>query len=244
MFGSIVSLADLLLFIVAAAVVGRRPTARSVTAIIAVITLVDLGSVVMVAAGSGMSLSEWYLQALEQQMAAMNGYLPAAQTQQLADMQKFISGCVPGMYCIQSSATVFFALAVRWVIDRIRRKTQWSPFSEVDLPVWTVFPLIVAIVLYIVSIFVDASLHDTVLMVAANVFMVALIPLFVQGAAMGKGAVNRANMGVAGQLVLAAVLLVTGIAFVIVPILGLFDYWVNYRKLPRDGASVKDSEQL
>lgn len=224
-----------MLIIVTLTWVGQRPTVAKVSAIIIATWLVEFGGVALSASAVGMSPAEYYLQGLDSSLEQMGGTLGASQQALFSDISNMVAGCLPAILAVLSSAYVFAALCARWVFDRVRHKSAWTAFSMLDLSFWWAIPLIAGIVIYIVSLAPGIPGQNTVLLVALNVLVVSVIPLFVQGAACGKGVMNRVHMRLAWQLVLGFFGVITSIAFVVLPVIGLIDFWANFRKLPRDG---------
>lgn len=239
--GPVLDVIEVALIVVTFAWVGKRPTAAKVSGIIAVVWLVEFGALAMNAAGQGVSVHDLAFQTISPALDSARDAASPDQRESVEEMADVLAGCVPGFYALSAGARVFAALCARWVLDRVRHKTQWTPFSMVDLSVWWVVPLMVGIVLYIVSILPGAPAHDEVSTASMNVLMVSTLPLFVQGAAAGKGVMNRMGVQLAWQLVLGFFMLVSGLAFLVLPLMGLIDFWANFRRLPRDGAGSSGS---
>lgn len=202
---------------------------------VVVMSLVDIGLFAAMAAEQGTTPYGWYLSALNAYLDAYEQVAGAGRTSAMRQAATTAAGLWVAVYVIQASACVFVALCLRWVLDKMRGTTQWSPFSTVDLPIASVFPLIASILLYIASMLAGPAQAQMLALVAANVFMVSAIPLFVQGAAAGKGIMNRMHLGLGGQLALGVFGLLSGVVFAILPIMGLVDFWANFRRLARDG---------
>ncbi len=229
-------LADLALFFLTVVIVGRKPSAAKVTAIICAVAIVDLGFVTLVAAQAYMNPFEWYYQQLSD-VCALYAEILGEQAEISDDMILFAAGITPSAYLVQASMYVFVGLCIRWVVDRAREKSEWAPFSSVDLSIWWLMPLLMGIACYIVSLFVQDNLVYPAQIIAANLVMVSGIPLFVQGAAAGKGIMNKMGLSFAWQVVLGVLGILSGLLFVVVPLVGLVDYWANFRGLAREDDS-------
>lgn len=232
MLGALSLVADLILFILTVAVVGKKPTVVKVTGMIVLVWAVDFGFVVYAASQIQMTPIEWYQQMLDEAMSmynmALGGQLDGYET-----IVATVAGVSPAIYAVQSSIYVFIGLCIRWIADRIRKKSEWSPFSKLDLSIWWVLPLLLGVSCYTVSLFLSGQIAHVAFLVSLNVFVVSVVPLFVQGAAAGKGIMNRMGLEFAWQLLIGVLGIVSGLAFVVVPLLGLFDVWANFRRLPR-----------
>ena len=231
--GTVLSVAEVAFMVITVLWVGRHPTARKVTATIALFALVEVCGVVIMAALLGTTPRQMYLEALQQQLQAMNGALTADQESGFQAMAWMVAGCWPALYTVSASAYVIIGLCIRWVYERARHATTWTPFSQVDLSVWWVVPLIVGIVVYVVSVLPGVPAADVVYLVGLNVLIVSVVPLFIQGAAAGKGIMDRLRVGLPWQICLGVLGLMTAVLFIVLPIMGLLDFWVNFRKLSR-----------
>ena len=210
---------------------------------IAIVSVVDIGLFVASTLLQGTNPYDWYVTQLNWYFDAYAGLIDESQISAMKEMTASVAGLWVAIYVVQASVGVFIALCLRWVFDRARHKLVWRPFSLVDLPVTSVLPLIASIVVYIVSMLPGVPQAGMVSIVAANLFMISVIPLFVQGAAAGKGIMNRSGLGMGWQLLLGAIGFVTGAIFVILPIMGLIDYWANFRRLSRaDQKRLEDGQ--
>lgn len=225
---------EIALLVVAFMWVGKRPTAAKVSTIVAIYALCALTTSVVEAASNGMSLYDWELKSLESSLDAMGGSVPSDQRELFSSVMGTVAGCLPALELVNASATVFAVLCIRWIYDRVRHRSQWSAFSKVDLSIWWVIPLVAGVVIYIVSLVPGISARWQFFVAAMNVLIAAIVPLFVQGAACCKGIINRTGLRLAWQLVVGFFALVTGVAFIVLPIVGLVDFWANFRKLPRE----------
>lgn len=200
---------------------------------IAVVSIVNLGLFVASALPQGLSPYEWYRTELSRYFDIYAGLIDESQILAMKEMSSTVAKFWFATYVIQAAIQVFVVLCLRWVVDRARHKLQWTPFSLVDLPVTCVLPLIASIVVYIVSMLPGVPNADVVYVVAANLFMISVLPLFVQGAAVGKGVMNRSGLTFGWQVALGVMGLIFGALFVVLPLLGLIDFWANFRRLER-----------
>ena len=239
MLSAVSQLADLVLFILTVVVVGKSPTALKVSMMICVVSVVDFGFVALVAAQVQMNPIEWYQQQLTEVFELYNEAF-AGQTQGYESYLPFVAGISPSIYVVQSSVYVFVGLCIRWIVDKVRHKSEWSPFSKVDLSIWWLMPLIAGVSCYTVSLFLQGEVRYMASLIAANLIVVSGIPLFVQGAAAGKGIMNRAGLGLTRQIVIGVLGLLSGLFFIVVTVLGLVDFWANFRKLDRSEAAAAE----
>lgn len=152
-----------------------------------------------------------------------------------------VAVCLPALCFAESASEVFFVFCLRWLFEKAAHRRTWAPFSQVDLPIWTVYPLIAGIALYVVAMLPGVPYADVIHAIAFNVMVAAVVPLFVQGAAAGKGILNRIGMSFGWQVALGLVGILSGALFLVLPLLGLVDYWANVRKLKRDDDTPRSS---
>lgn len=225
---------DFALFCATVLWVGRKPTAVKVTAMIVAVAAVHFGIDMYDAMLQGVTLQELYLGGLDEWMEQNQALLSGQEDTVKATMQ-VVATCLPSFYVVQAAALVFCGLCIAWVFERgVMRSGRWTAFSQVDLPVWTVVPLIAGLLLYAISTFPTVPFHNEIFTVAVNVLVVSVIPLFVQGAAACKGIADKAGFSLMLQLLLAAIAVVSGAFAIVFPLVGLLDYWANLRKLERD----------
>ncbi len=234
--GTVLAVLQVLLFVLTVLWAGKKPTVAKIAAMIVCFAAVEVGYIVVGASSQGLDPYEWYRDALLQQLNAMQGTLSADQRAVFEQSASLVAGCWVAIYSIAACVYVICGLLVRWVIERARRVITWPSFSSVDLSVLWVVPLIVGVALYAVSAFPSVPEADRVFLASANIMMLSVIPLFFQGAAAGKGIMNGWGLSFAWQLCLGVAGLVTGLLFLVIPLVGLLDFWVNFRKLPREEA--------
>lgn len=232
---------DLVLFILTVVVVGKRPTVLKVTAMICLVAAADYGAVALVAMQAQTNPIEWYQQLLGEAMSIYTDAL-SGQPADYDSMIAVVAGISPALYVVQSSAYVFIGLCIRWIADRVRGKSAWSAFSKVDLSVWWLVPLLFGICCYTVSLFLQEDLARIVWLIAMNVLVASVVVLFVQGAAAGKGIMNKIGLSMAWQIALGVLGIVSGMLFFIMPLVGLIDFWANFRKLARDGSKPSGAD--
>ena len=233
MIDALSSTVDLALFLVTLFVVGKRPTATKVVVIICTIAVIDYGFVSYVSLQAHISPIEWYQNMLDQALN-MYGFEEQYQANAKELAASFVAGISPAIYVVQASAYVFVGLGIRWVVNCVRKKSDWSPISKIDLSIWWLIPVLLGLVCFIASLFSPKQASHIVWLVSMNIFVVSVIPLFVQGAATVKGIMNSTGFSSPVQLILGLLGLVSGVWFFVLPVIGLIDFWANFRKLPRE----------
>lgn len=219
----------------------HRPTMTKVITAIVALSAAGFAAICVAAAQQGTDPFQWYEAFLLDSLNTLPADTGAAQRQMLEGMAHTFALCLPALCFVESASEVFFVFCLRWLFEKAARRRTWAPFSQVDLPIWTVYPLIGGIVLYVVAILPGVSYANVVHAIAFNVLVAAVVPLFVQGAAAGKGILNRIGMSFGWQVALGLVGILSGGLFFVLPLLGLVDYWANVRKLKRDDDTSRSS---
>lgn len=221
----------------------RRPTMTKVITAIVVLSAAGFAAICVSAAQQGTDPFQWYEAFLLDSLSTLPADTGTAQRQMLEGTAHTFALCLPALCFVESASEVFFVFCLRWLFEKAAHRRTWTPFSQVDLPIWTVYPLIAGIVLYVVAILPGVSYAGVVHAIAFNVLVAAVVPLFVQGAAAGKGILNRTGMSVGWQIALGLVGILSGALFLVLPLLGLADYWANVRKLKRDDDTPRSSSR-
>jgi hypothetical protein len=134
---------------------------------------------------------------------------------------------------------VLVIAAIAWAARRVGRPLRVPPLGAVDLTPHVLWPFVVGVFALAAShtSFAWASLAGTV---GLNLVLCARTLFFVQGLSMSAGLLYRSRVGRGGRiLALAALAAVDAFTFA-VSFAGLLDFWMNFRRLPRDGSSPSD----
>lgn len=219
----------------------RRPTMTKVITAIVALSTARFAAVCVAAAQQGTDPFQWYEAFLLDSLNTLPADTGADQRRMLEGTAHMVAVCLPALCFAESASEVFFVFCLRWLFEKTARRRTWAPFSQVDLPIWTVYPLIAGIALYVVAMLPGVPYADVIHAIAFNVMVAAVVPLFVQGAAAGKGILNRIGMSFGWQVALGLVGILSGALFLVLPLLGLVDYWANVRKLKRDDDTPRSS---
>ena len=219
----------------------RRPTLTKVITAIVALSTAGFAAVCVAAAQQGADPFQWYEAFLLDSLNTLPADTGADQRRTLEGTAHMLAVCLPALCFAESASEEFFVFCLRWLFEKAARRRTWAPFSQVDLPIWTVYPLIAGIALYVVAMLPGVPYADVIHAIAFNVMVAAVVPLFVQGAAAGKGILNRIGMSFGWQVALGLVGILSGALFLVLPLLGLVDYWANVRKLKRDDDTPRSS---
>ena len=231
---------DFLLFCLTLFVFAKKPSAKKFLLLVVLISAVHIAQIVFYAQSAGLSVYDYFMDSYKNVLSQLGTSISSIQKEQaLASLQVF-SACWVSMYVMQSAGLVCIALLLEWTVKKVgNKKSQWGAFSKLDLSIWTVIPLILGILMLVLSWIPQLPYSDVVYSISLNVLIISTLPLYAQGGAAFKGILNRANASLALQIILMFCGILTGLAFLITPLLGLIDYWANFRKLPRDASDAK-----
>lgn len=224
------------LFLVTVVWVGKKPTLKKTAAMVAIVAAMQGGADSISLFMAGTNIYDWYLQSLN---AMADTYsqtlgLASAQSAALKENIQIVAGSLPALYVLQAAVNVFIALGIVWSFRRLtKRPLGWTAFSMIDLPIWTVAPLIAAALCYAVSNAPGAPYAHGLLLAAVNLLLIGMLFSVVQGMAACKGIMNRIGLSCTAQVLVTLIGFVVGVAILVVPIVGLIDYWANFRKLTR-----------
>ena len=192
--------------------------------------------------------------------------LPASISQEsrpsVAEMTKALGGSAPaetlraaqgrGWRCIASAGRrAYFQAAVLLgvlviVRDRVGRpqsrpSARGSADPRLDLTPHVLWVFVVGLVLLAASYasFAESSVLGVV---GLNLVLCARTLFFLQGFSVAAGVLDRAGVGLGGRILALAVLAALDAFTLVVSFTGLLDFWVNFRRLPRDGVTPTVAE--
>ena len=109
-------------------------------------------------------------------------------------------------------------------------------FTVFDLPLWVAGVLLASIIGFTLAQVVPAG--GTVMMVAANAAVAVRCAFGISGVAVAAWFLRRRGMSVMLTLVIAGILVFIDLQFFVMAIVGLVDFWANFRHLSRGGKPV------
>ena len=222
------------LAVVAAAAVGREPTRNAVCAMAAAASLVFLAIVGICAAVQGEAPRRLVLDVLARVAEPLVSSVGDVTADNITAVVSLMAGTWAALAVVLGSAATFAGCCARYAVDRRNHRLAWKPFSQLDLSVWSVYVLIVGVLLWVVAGIEQLPGAAVIEVVGENVIVVGIVPLFVQGAAAGKGLLDGADLSFTAQVMIGIALWLIGAFAIAVPLIGLLDFWANFRKLPRD----------
>ena len=173
---------------------------------------------------------------------AMGASAPAETLRALKDAGRLIASAWPSAY-FQSAVIVgvLVVVAIVWAARRVERPLAVPPLSRLDLTPHVLWVFVAGLLLLAASYasFAESSVLGVV---GLNLVLCARTLFFLQGFSVAAGVLDRAGVGLGGRILALAVLAVLDALTLVVSFTGLLDFWVNFRRLPREGAAPTVAE--
>jgi hypothetical protein len=169
----------------------------------------------------------------------------SASAETLASLKAFaqlVSTAWPSAYF---QGAVFIAAlvvaAVVWAARKAGHPLEIVPFSKLDLTPHVLWVFVVGLLMLAASY---SSFAGSVVLgaVGLNLVLCARTLFFIQGFAVVAGLLDRAGVGLGGRILALAALAVLDALTMIISFTGLLDFWINFRRLPREGAAPTQTE--
>ena len=222
--------------------VGHRPERNRLCAMIAIGALACLALAAITSLAKGITPQQLYLNTLTQVFTPVLDAVADERVDEVSGVITVLADVWVGLCVAQAAAFTFVGCCARYAVDRRNHQLAWEPFSKLDLSVLSVYVLLVGILVYYLGVALNSfAAAGAVKLVGENVIAIGIVPLFVQGAATGKGLLNDAGLSFTWQVIIGLVFLLLGIFLVVIPLIGLVDFWGNFRKLPRDEELEEDA---
>ena len=171
-----------------------------------------------------------------QEAAASGG----ATKQAMTDAVNTMLSLIPMMYFITGLVTaIAVCYAVAWAARRTGRSTTVPPFSKLDLTPHVLWPFVVGLFMLAASYAPNVAYHAMLGTVGLNLVWSCGAIFSVQGLGVSAGVLERTGVGPGVRILAMAALAVIDAFSAGIPLgfIGLVDFWINFRRLPRDGAT-------
>ncbi len=172
---------------------------------------------------------------VSQVVDSMSSTSTPAQVKQ--ETTKLLLTLLPMAYFVTGLITaVAVILAIAWAAKRTNRTLKIPALAKLDLTPHVLWPFIIG-VLALAASYGPLSYSSTLWAVGLNLVLCVSVLFALQGVGVVAGMLDRIAVG-RGLRVWAWVALVVFDVFIpVVSFVGLLDFWVNFRRLPRDGAT-------
>lgn len=155
----------------------------------------------------------------------------------IEESAKLISAAWPSAY-VQSAVyiTVLVIAAAVWAARRSGVSLPVPSLGRLDLSPHILWPFVVGVFLLAASYGSFAGAHVAYI-VGLNLVLCVRALFFIQGISVAAGMLDRAGVGLGGRILGLAALAAFDVVTFVVSFTGLLDFWLNIRRLPREGAA-------
>ena len=219
----------------------KRPVQIVAGALIAVLALASAGVDMLIARSAGLTLSASVAKDADSLVAAlaksMGSSASASLLKQLHDTARTVASAWPSAY-FQSAVFmgILVIAAIAWAARRADRPLDIPPLSRLDITPHVLWAFVGGLLLLAAS-YGSFSAAGALGVVGLNLVLCARALFFLQGASVSAGLLERAGVGFGGRFLALIALLVLDALTLAVSFTGLLDFWINFRRLPRDGAA-------
>lgn len=217
----------------------KRSWQTVAAALVAVLALASMTADALLARSRGTTLPAAISQESQTVVAelakAMGGSAPAETLRALTDTARLVASAWPSAY-FQTAVLVgvLVVVAVVWAARRVDRPLEVPPLSRLDLSPHILWVFVVGLFLLAAS-YASFSGSSVLGVVGLNLVLCARTLFFLQGFSVVSGVLDRTSVGLGGRILALAVLAALDALTLVVSFTGLLDFWVNFRRLPRDG---------
>jgi hypothetical protein len=223
-----------------------RPMQAVAAAFAGVFALASLAPVAMTARAQGITLSGFIAKQSQILMSmakqAMGSSASVETLASLKDTLQLYASVWPALY-FQAGIIVgaLVIVSVVWVARKVDNPLEIGPFSTLDLSPHVLWPFVIGLFLLAAS-YLSFAGASTLGVVGLNLLLCARTLFFIQGISVMAGVLDRAGVGLGGRIfALAAFAALDALTFV-VSFTGLLDFWINFRRLPREGVTSTVAE--
>lgn len=155
----------------------------------------------------------------------------------IEESTKLIAAAWPSAY-FQSAMYVGILViaAAAWAARRSGTSLPVPKLGQLDLSPHVLWPFVGG-VLMLASSYGSFSGSHAVYVVGLNLVLCVRTLFFLQGISVAAGMLDRAGVGLGGRILALAALAALDVPTFAVSFTGLLDFWVNIRRLPREGAA-------
>jgi len=238
----IVFVAPAVAAILLAVVMLPKRSAQVVGAVlVGILTLASAGFEEVLARTQGTTLAAMAALQMQQAVGELTKMLgPSASAElvsRLKEVAQTMSTAWPASYF--ESAVVVGVLviaAIAWVARRAGREVNVPPLARLDLTPHVLWVFVVGLLLLAAS-YGAFSASKALGVAGLNLVLCARTLFVLQGLSVSAGVLDRTGVGLGGRILALAALAALDALTLVVSFIGLLDFWVNFRRLPRDGVT-------
>ncbi len=244
---SVVFVAPELAAVVLAVVLLPRRSFQVVGAmLVGVIALANMLADALLARSKGTTLAASIAQDSQTAIAEMTKALGASASSETLnafnEAGRLIASAWPSTY-FQAALLigVLVIAAVAWAARRVDRPLGVPGLSALDLSPHILWVFVAGVLLAAAS-YASFAGSDALGIVGLNLVLCARTLFFLQGISVAAGVLDRAGVGLGGRILALAVLAALDAFTIMISLTGLLDFWVNFRRLPREGTAPPAAE--
>ncbi|MBE0477475.1 MAG: DUF2232 domain-containing protein [Coriobacteriia bacterium] len=161
--------------------------------------------------------------------------LGEADMARVADVQRLLVATWPATYLQVAAAAALLATAAAGLGAQLGGLTvrRFPPLSRLDLPVHVLWLPVAAIGGLAAGRIAGLGWLQTA---ALNALLVSRVPLALQGLGVFAATYERVGLRKTGRVLGYALAVFVELTTYAISLVGLIDFWANFRRLPRDGA--------
>ena len=222
-----------------------RPFQPVAAALIAVLALANVSADALLARSQHTTLPATISQQSQAVVAEMTKALGASApdaVRALQDAARLVASAWPSAY-FQSAVLVgvLTIAAVLWAARRVEFSLDVPPLSRLDLSPHILWAFVAG--LFMLAAAYGSFAGSAVIgIVGLNLVLCARTLFLLQGMGVAAGMLDRANVGLGGRHLAFAAPAAFDALTLVVSFAGLLDLWVNFRRLPREGATPTVAE--
>jgi hypothetical protein len=208
--------------------------------LVTVFTVAGFAADAVIAQRAGTTISAQIAEQSQAIVAELGKSLGASATPDVVAQLKSASNLMQAVWpSTYFESALFVAVlsiaAIAWAARRAGRDVKVPALSKLDLTPHVLWAFVVGLLLLAASrgSFPQASVLWSV---GLNLVLCVRALFFLQGLGVAAGVLDRMSVGLGGRIfALAALAALDALTFAL-SFIGLVDFWVNFRRLPRDGA--------
>lgn len=217
-------------------------------ALIGLLTLASIGLDAAVARSQGTTLmasTAGQMQSIAGEVTKALGSSASAElVSGLKDAAQTMATAWPSAYFESSLVVgVLVIAAVAWAGRRAGRETQVPAFARLDLTPHVLWVFILGLVLLAAS-YGAFGVSKALGIAGLNLLLCSRALFFLQGISVSTGVLDRLGAGLGLRIFALAGLVALDALTLVISFIGLLDFWVNFRHLPRDGVTPEPSTQV
>jgi hypothetical protein len=161
----------------------------------------------------------------------------AESIQQMRDFVHLLVTVTPTAYFAAGLlSAVGVIAAIAWAARRSGRAVNVPRFSRIDLSPHVLWPFVAGLFLLAASY---SAIPGAAIVGAVGLNLVLCVRMLflLQGMSVAAGVLDRTGVGLGGRILALAALAALDAFTLAVSFAGLLDFWINFRRLPRDGVT-------